>query len=160
MGQVWNARCTARGHMTSICKVMAASVVLTLAIALPARATPIAIANASFENPTTPGATYGTVDDWVLTGAGGGVWNLANNLGGCPGDCWIPPTAPDGDQIGWLSVGPAPGATASMSQVLSDSLIANQTYTLSGVYGHPLNFAVGTTFTARIVGRIHLIDLI
>ena len=116
--------------------------------------------NASFENPTTPGATYGTVDDWVLTGAGGGVWNLANNLGGCPGDCWIPPTAPDGDQIGWLSVGPAPGATASMSQVLSDSLIANQTYTLSGVYGHPLNFAVGTTFTGENVGRIHLIDLI
>jgi hypothetical protein len=37
-----------------------------------------------------------------------------------------------------------------MSQVLSDTLVANSTYTLSGVYGHPRNFQAGTVFTAEL----------
>ena len=137
--------------MKSICKVMATSVALILAIALPARATSISIDNASFEDPATASAVYGTVTDWTLTGTGnGGVWNISNNLGGCPGDCWTPLTAPDGANIGWLSVGPSPGSSASLSQTLSDSLLPNRIYTLTGVYGHPRNFAAGTIFTAEL----------
>ena len=134
-----------------ILKVITAAVALTLATALPARATSIAIANSSFESPSTPGATYGTVDDWVLAGPStGGVWDISNNLGGCPGPCWIPTSAPDGSQIGWLSIGGGGSGPASMTQVLSDSLVANSTYTLTGVYGHPHNFAAGTVFTAEL----------
>lgn len=133
------------------CLTIAAVALALVAGATPARATTITIVNASFEDPAVPGATYVQPSGWVLDGGGGGVWNLTSNLGGCPGTCWNTTLAPDGTQIGWLSVGPQPGTPASLTQTLSDTLLANSTYTLTGYVGHPNNFQVGTVWTAELI---------
>jgi len=129
----------------------AAAAVALLGTPLQVQATSIAISNASFENPDTPGsASYGSVDDWTILPGTGGVWDISSDLGGCPGTCWNS-GAPDGDQIGWLAVGPAnQGNSSSMSQVLSAVLLANQSYTLTGYVGHPINFQAGTLYTVEL----------
>lgn len=134
-------------------KILKAALAVAVVLGLPlqVQAYSITILNASFEAPVVSGATYGILPNWVLSPSNeGGVWNLNNNLGGCPGDCWTP-GAPDGNQIGWLSVGPSPGSPASMSQVLSNVLLANNTYTLTGFVGHPLHFQLGTIYKAELI---------
>jgi hypothetical protein len=129
--------------------IVAAAILAVLGLPGSARATSIPIVNAGFENPNVAGATYDNATGWVLSAPGnGGVWDLGSNLGGCPGICWDE-TAPEGNQIGWLSVGPVPGTAASLSQVLGAVLLDNRTYTLTGFVGHPNNFL--TNYTVALI---------
>jgi hypothetical protein len=71
---------------------------------------------------------------WTVGGTGGaGVWDIVS----LAYDFWAPAGAPDGTQIAYISVGPHPGSSAYLEQSLGVSLVANQTYTLSGFVGHP-----------------------
>lgn len=106
-------------------------------------ATSIPIVNYSFEDPAVFTATY-YVDPpgWTISGAGttGGVWNI----NAWPAGCWTVP-APDGNQIGWLSIGPWPGSPATMTQTLGVNLQANTAYTLTGLQGQDIGFPANYT---------------
>jgi hypothetical protein len=109
----------------------------------------IAIVNPGFESPST--ATFNGLapTGWVLSGVGsGGVWNIND----APLGSWTT-TAPDGNQVAYLS-GVFPGTgPGTLSQVLTSTLQANEIYTLSGQVGHPINFGstLGTQYTAELV---------
>jgi hypothetical protein len=88
------------------------------------------------------------VTDWVIDGAGAGVWNI-NDM---PLGFWNVP-APEGKQVAFVSNGPTPGAPASISQVLGTTLAENSIYTLSGTVGHPITAGAsnGTTYTISLL---------
>ena len=114
-------------------KQIAAAAVLSLVSGGLAHAIPIAITNPSFEGPDTL-TTATPPMGWTVGGTGGaGVWDIAAFMS----DFWAAPGAPDGTQIAYISVGPQPGSPAYIEQSLGVSLMANQTYTLSGFVGHP-----------------------
>ncbi len=102
-----------------------------------AYATPISITNASFENPIDTGAQPRAVTGWTQVGgaSNSGVWNI----NAFPFGFWSV-GAPDGSQIAFLSAAPQPGTPASIYQVLGDSVLANEMYTLSGYVGSPRGF--------------------
>lgn len=81
-----------------------------------AQADQINILNSSFEGTVLSNGAYtvGTVKDWTVTGSSG-TWNPLDNL---------PQGPTDGVNVGYSNAG-------SLSQVLSATLAANTTYTLS-----------------------------
>jgi hypothetical protein len=91
-------------------------VLLAVGTGGPALAAPVTILNASFEDPTISEGNYTySITDWTLSSTGGTV-----NFGS-----WLP--APDGNNVAW-----AGGATSTnISQILSATIQANYTYTLS-----------------------------
>jgi hypothetical protein len=91
----------------------------------------ISIANAGFESPDTAGVDS-SVTDWVIDGAGAGVWNINDE----PLGFWNV-TAPEGKQVAFVSNGPTPGSPAAISQVLGATLVHGSIYKLSGYAGHP-----------------------
>jgi len=123
----------------------AALAVASIALPLQVHAAAVPILNAGFEDPATAFVAK-PIANWTDMGGGAGVWNI--NANGAP--YWTVP-APEGNQIAYVSDGPAPSSTAaSISQVLSTSLAANTLYTLSGQVGHPIGFGTGTIWTASL----------
>jgi hypothetical protein len=114
--------------------LMAALAVAMIGLPIQIQATAITILNDSFEAPVT-GTTFTPPDNWNVFGGGAGVWNI-NDF---PAGFWTV-SAPDGKQIAFVSSAPHPGSPAGLSQVLSDSLVANTLYHLSGFVGHPIGF--------------------
>lgn len=132
---------------TSILSVGAVSVI---GLCSAANAVSVSIVNAGFEDPPTTSFTNGPVTGWSLGGSGGGVWNInASPLG-----FWTA-SAPEGRQIGWVSPAPAPGSFGSLTQGLSDVLIANSVYTLAGSVGHPIGYGASanpdTLYTVELI---------
>jgi hypothetical protein len=97
----------------------------------------IAITNPGFEDPMVTAFNHGPIMGWTISGSGGGVWNINSD----PMGFWNVP-APEGNQIAYLSPGPAPGLPAEISQTLSATLQANTFYRLTGQVGDPLGFAM------------------
>ena len=125
------------------------AVVAMLAWHCPAHAGSIAIINAGFEAQVTSGYTN-DVDPpgWILSGSGGGVWNInADPLG-----FWSV-HAPQGNQVGWLS--PAGAGPATFSQVLSFVLQTDTTYTLTGEVGHPIGYEA--TYTVSLLAGTNIL---
>lgn len=104
----------------------------------------IPITNAGFEDVTTSTVILGSTTGWTLTGAGGGIWNI--NVS--PYGYWNV-GAPEGNQIGALSVAPWPGGLAEFSQTLSAPLVNNTLYTLTGQVGDPL--ALPATYIVELL---------
>lgn len=127
----------------------AGAVYLLLGLSGSAWATPITILNAGFENPPTALSTAGNITGWVITGSGAGVWNLNDN----PTGFWSV-TAPKGKQVGFVGR-EDPGGAASISQVLTATLLDNSVYTLSGQVGHPRGF--GATLNPDTVFTVELL---
>jgi hypothetical protein len=98
----------------------------------------ITIVNPGFEDPAVSTFNHGPITGWSISGSGGaGVWNINADAMGF----WNVP-APQGNQIAYLSPGPAPGLPASISQTLSATLHANTFYTLTGEVGDPLGVPI------------------
>lgn len=95
----------------------------------------ISITNAGFEGPVVTTFTAVAVDGWTITGSGAGVWNITD----APQNFWNV-GAPEGKQIAFVGREFMPVNAATISQVLSDQLRANTTYTLTGLVGHPIGF--------------------
>lgn len=131
-------------------------IVLICAIGLLAasvRAGTVTILNPGFESPDISPSPYtnSAPADWELSGSGGGQWNINDHpLQNSNGDPFWTDVAPDGKQVGWLAPANELNNPASFSQLLTDALLANTLYTLSGWVGHPLGFG-GTTSTAYTV---------
>lgn len=131
-------------------RITLAALVWPMAGPIAVWAGPIAITNASFEHPNTSGVNIGPFAGWTLSGSGGGVWNI-NTL---PLAFWTAP-APAGNQIAFVGRSdPLPGP-ASISQILSATLQAATTYTLTGFVGHPIGF--GSTPHPNTVYTIELL---
>ncbi len=83
----------------------------------------IAIINPSFEDPaqSSGGFNSSAPTGWSTTGVFFGVWNPAPNT-------YITSPTPDQNQIVYLGFD---GTPTSLSQTLTDSLLANTTYTLT-----------------------------
>jgi hypothetical protein len=114
-------------------------------------AAPIVITNWSFELPVDTGTQPRDVDGWTQVNGtnNSGVWNV----GSFPWGFWdAGVVAPDGKQVAFVSTAPLPGSTASLEQVLSHSLLAGATYTLSGYVGAPKGFGgtAGTSYTVAL----------
>lgn len=135
------------------CGVLGAAMV---ASAGGASAVSVAIMNAGFETDVTPSFTNSAPTGWSLSGSGGGSWNIND----APLGFWTS-TAPEGKQIGWIAPAPLPGASASLSQTLSDVLIANSVYTLAGSVGHPIGFGStpnpDTVYAVELYAGINLL---
>ncbi len=115
-----------------------------------ANAISVSIVNAGFEDPPTTFYTNGPVTGWSIGGSGGGVWNI--NVS--PLGFWTAP-APEGRQIAWVSPAPAPGSFGSLTQGLTDVLVANSVYTLAGSVGHPIGYGASanpdTLYTVELI---------
>ena len=111
-----------------------------------AEATAIPIANAGFENPVV--GLLGPLTDWTLSGtSGSGVWNI----NAFPLGFWTV-GAPEGNQIAYVAGAPRTTG-ASISQILGDTLLDGQTYTLTGFVGQPIGFGSTpppTTYTIAL----------
>lgn len=125
--------------------LMPAAIVASIFSALNASATPITVLNPGFELDTTSSFINGPITDWTTTSGTAGVWNInADPLG-----FWTA-LAPQGSNIAFLSDAPRPGTASAISQVLSATLQADTTYTLSGYVGDPIGFSAGTLSTASL----------
>jgi len=124
----------------------------------------IMITNPGFEYPQVSTLNSGPITGWSISGSGG-VWNINAD----PQGSWTVP-APQGNQIAYVSPGPAPGSSASISQTLSATLQANAVYTLTGEVGEPstaiheveggtkrFSPAFGTGFTAELFAGTNLL---
>jgi hypothetical protein len=146
---------TANDHSTGelIMRIKGLAVLVTLLCGAALNATAsLTIINAGFEDTVTGSATYGTtIPGWgPITGDIGGVWRIAPYSPAY----WNSPTPPEGNQVGWLSVGPS-GNPVTVAQTLTSLVEAGATYTFSGYVGHPIGFGASrnpaTQFTVAIM---------
>lgn len=123
------------------------SLVWVAAVAPQAWGGSVTILNPGFESPVSSTFTTSGATNWTLSGSGGGVWNI----GAAPLGFWNV-VAPQGTQVGWLATSPS-SAPASYSQTLSESVLSDASYVLSGQVGHPIGFgtAIGTTYTVELL---------
>ncbi|TWU24607.1 PEP-CTERM sorting domain-containing protein [Bythopirellula polymerisocia] len=106
----------------------------------------ITIVNHSFEDPSlTDGVDVVDWNGWNFTLGTGGTWNINGNA------FWNVP-APDGNNVGYLTNSLEPGIPAEATQSLDVNLLANSSYKLLFIVGHPIGFGatVGTEFTADL----------
>lgn len=135
------------GTATKITLVVLA--VLSLMAPHTAGAVPVTIVNPSFESDTFGGCCLNnSITGWAISGSGAGVWNINDFALGF----WTVP-APDGKKIAYVS--PAPSGSATISQILGDTLQATTTYMLSGYVGDPFNNPA--TFTAALLAGGNLL---
>ncbi len=115
-----------------------------------AQAIPIGIVDAGFEDPPTSTSSIGAVSGWTISGSGAGVWNI----GASPLGFWTV-GATQGNQVAFVGREAPSGTPASISQVLSATLMANAAYSLTGEVGHPIGFggtaSPATTYTISLL---------
>jgi hypothetical protein len=92
---------------------------------------PITVVNGSFESPAGPqGTVAGVPDGWVPSNGGPyGVYNPAAGVYTNEVDDILPSPA-QGSQVLWID------GSNSVAQILTNTLAANQTYTLTGAIGN------------------------
>ena len=109
----------------------------------------VQIDNAGFENPA-----HG-VDDWNYSLDNQG-WGYIDNDGSQgswnPGTGDYPNGAPEGNNVGWTE--PGSGIPGGLAQVLTDTLEAGTTYTLSVEVGDPLSYLVDGYKVQLLAGGI------
>jgi hypothetical protein len=112
-----------------------ALVALMMAVPISGWATPITIANYSFEAQTFAYGKYTTqsITDWTKGAGISGVWY--------PPTSYFPSGAPDGDNIAFLH-------SASISQLITATVHTGYTYTLGFDVGHCLG---NPTYTVQLV---------
>ncbi len=125
------------------------SVLLLLGASASAWASSVTITNPGFEDPATDFFSVGNITGWAITGSNAGVWNLNDTFTGFWSDL-----APEGKQVAFVAR-EDPGGPASISQTLSDALLADSVYTLTGQVGHPIGF--GSTLDPDTVYTVELL---
>ena len=112
--------------------------VAVLAVCPAARAAPVAVANPGFEMKTLADGDY----DWQMDGQGWGYADNGGNLGPWnPTTADYPGEAPEGLNVGWTE--PGDGVPGGFAQVLTATLTAGMTYTLTVEVGDALTYTGG-----------------
>ena len=127
----------------SIAVSLTLAMALTLTLAGAAAATSLNIANASFEaDPLTIGAWDYSVPDWNQNGGANGTWYTSSAY------FYVPP--PDRDKVAWVAYNP-------ISQTLTDTLVANTTYTLKVSLGERYDWTHFPGYTVALYAGNNLL---
>lgn len=127
-----------------------------LVLASGVRADFIPITNPGFEDPPDAVFNTGPITGWTISGSGAGVWNI----NAAPLGFWDV-GAPEGKQIAFVARETEPGVAATISQTLSDLLLASTTYNLTGQVGHPKGFGAtadpDTVYTVELLAGANVL---
>jgi hypothetical protein len=137
--------------------ITAGAIAISLGVHASAGAVPILLTNPGFEAPAVATVNNGPIVGWDIGGNVAGAWNI----NAFPQGYWTS-SAPEGNQIGWVSAAHLVSGPAWIVQVLSDTLQADALYTLTGQVGHPIGFGASsnpdTVYRVALLAGINILS--